>query len=188
MILKKLEKYLEFEKVDKNIFDIIIYGSLVKGKYEPRDIDILVIFLEGNLKERLEKIQEIKINLKKLEDADFDIKQILLKDLFSSEFMARAGIFLEGISIFRKKKFCETLGFKSYSLFYYNMKNLSHTQKIKFNYILAGRKTAGIIESLNGERLAMGAIKIPIENSFEFEDLLKKNDIDYKKRNILEEL
>lgn len=185
MMLKQLKKSLESEKKDKSIFDIIIYGSAVKGKTHPRDFDIVVIFLEGNLRQRLDKIQEIK---SKLKIEKVDIKQILLKDLFSSDFLARTGILLEGICVFRNKKFCEVIGFKGYSLFWYDLNGLNHTQKVKFNYILAGRGSKGIIDELNGERLAKGAVKIPIERSLEFEEILKGNNVSYKKKNILEEL
>lgn len=188
-MLKNLKKYLESEKKDKTIFDIIIYGSYVKGKEDSRDIDILVIFLEGSLKERLVKIQKIKSKLKnKIKNKKIDIKEILLKELFSPHFLARTGILIEGISIFKNKKFSETLGFKSYTLFWYNLKNLNHTQKVKFNYILAGRNKKGMIEKLKGERLVNGAIKIPIDNSIIFEEILKTNNIHFFKKNILEEI
>ncbi len=185
-MLKKLKKYLESAKKDKTIFDIIIYGSAVKGKTEARDVDVMAIFLEGSLKTRLDKIQDIKLRLKKTIE-NIDIKQMLLVDLFSSSFMARTGILLGGISVFKDKKFSETLGFKSYSLFWYNLKGLTHSQKVKFNYILAGRNTKGVIEELKGERLVSGAIKIPIKNSIIFEEILKKNNVNYSKKNILEE-
>lgn len=188
-MLKELKKYLKSENKDKTIFDIIIFGSLVKGKRQVRDIDILIIFLNGSLSERLNKIQKIKAKLKKtIKDKNIDIKQILLQELFSSSFFARTGIFLEGISIFKDAKFSETLGFRSFALFWYNLKDLTHTQKVKFNYILAGRKTKGIIEELNGQRLVNGAIKIPMENSIIFEEFLKNNNINYLKKNILEEI
>ena len=187
MTLEKLKKYLKGEKRE-DIFDIVVFGSLVKGKLAPRDADKLVIFLQGSLKERLNAVQEIKNNIKNKVEVSIDVKQALLKDLFSPEFLARTGILLEGFSIFSNKKFCQTLGFESTSLFWYNLKDLSHSQKVKFNYILAGRKQKGIIESLGGERLAGGAIKIPIETSLEFEEILKNNKIDYKKKNILEEI
>ena len=99
MILEKLKKYLKNER-GKNIFDIVVFGSLVKGKSSPRDIDILVIFLQGALRERLDAIQEIKNKLKSKFDLNIDIKQTLLKDLFSPEFLARTGILLEGYSTF----------------------------------------------------------------------------------------
>lgn len=187
MILEKLRKCLKAEK-EERIFDIVIFGSLVKGKPDPRDIDIMVIFIEGSLKERVDIIQGIKSRIKKKIDANLDIKQCLLKDLFSPEFLARTGILLEGYSIFKAKKFCETLGFSSYSLFWYNLKNLSHSQKVKFNYILAGRNQKGVIELLNGTRLMSGVVKIPIEHSLEFENIVKNNKITYNKKNILEEI
>jgi len=186
-MLKDLEKCLESEKKDRRIFDIIIYGSAVKGKEPARDIDIAVIFLGGDLRERLDKIQEIKNRIKTKIRKEIDIKQILIQDLFSSEFFARTGILLEGFSVFRNKRFCETLGFRAFSLFWYNLKKMTHTQKVKFNYILSGRNSEGMIKALNGERLVKGAVKIPIEKSYEFEELLKSNKIDYKKKNILEE-
>ena len=186
MILKKLKKYLTSERRE-NIFDIIVFGSLVKGKLTPRDIDVSVIFLQGTLKERLDTIQEIKNRLKTKIDLNIDIKQTLLKELFSPEFLARTGILLEGFSIFNNKKFCQTLGFESFTLFWYNLKALTHTQKVKFNYILSGRNQSGVIDLMKGKRLASGVIKIPIEYSLEFEKILKDNKISYNKKNILEE-
>ena len=188
-MLKQLRTCLESEKKDNTLFDIIVYGSAVKGKTAANDVDIAVIFTEGTLRERLDTLQDIKKKLKKLESFDkkIDIKQLLLTDLFSTEFLARTGIFLEGISLFRNKKFSELLGFRSFSLFWYDLKGLTHVQKVKFNYILAGRGTIkGMIKELDGDHLASGAVKIPIEHSFEFEELLQKNKIIYKKNNILE--
>jgi len=187
MTLEKLRKCLKTEK-DESIFDIVVFGSLVKGKLSPRDADIMVIFLNGSLKERLGKIQTIKNHLNKKIDDPVDMKQMLLKDLFSAEFMARTGVLLEGFSIFKGRKFCQTLGFDSFTIFWYNLKQLSHTQKVKFNYILAGRSQKGVVEMFQGKRLAGGVVKIPIEFSLEFEVILKKNNVQYDKRNILEEL
>ena len=65
-MLKKLKEYLKSEKKDKAVFDIIIYGSAVKGKEKARDVDILVIFLDGSLRERLDKLQKIKSDIKNL--------------------------------------------------------------------------------------------------------------------------
>ena len=187
-MLKNLKKHLKSEK-DKTIFDIVIYGSAVKGKEDARDIDILVIFFEGTLKERLDKLQEIKSRLKDVgTETAIDIKQILLKELFSSSFLARTGILLEGVSIFTNKKFCETLGFRSFTLFWYSLKELTHTEKVKFNYILAGRNTKGMINEVNGQKLVNGAIKVPIENSAIMERILKTNNIQYYKKNLLEEM
>jgi len=58
-MLKDLKRNLKFEKKNNNIFDIVVYGSSVKGKLSPRDTDIIVLFLEGTLRQRIEVIQKI---------------------------------------------------------------------------------------------------------------------------------
>ncbi len=187
-MLKDLKKCLKSEKRDSKILDIVIYGSLVKGKPKARDIDVMVIFLEGSLKERLNRLQEIKAKIKKkFEDYTLDVKQMVLKDFFSPSFLAKTGILIEGISIFSDRKFSEVLGFNSFALFTYNLRKLKHHEKVKFNYILAGRNARGVIELLGGRRLASGVVKIPIENSYSFEEILKNNKVNYSKKQILEE-
>jgi predicted nucleotidyltransferase len=183
-MLKKLKKSLKSEKKNKAIFDIVIYGSSVKGKLSSNDTDIMVIFREGTLRERLDGIQSIKQRLKQFEKVD--IKQMTLYDLFSSEFMARTGILVEGVSIFEEKHFCLRLGFNPFALFWYQLTGLTHTEKVKFNYILAGRNKKGILDEFKGERLSGGAVKIPIEHSNEFESILKNNKVNYTRKDILE--
>ncbi|MFH1511124.1 MAG: nucleotidyltransferase domain-containing protein [Candidatus Woesearchaeota archaeon] len=187
-MLNSLRKHLDSEAGKDGIFDIVLYGSSVKGKLSPGDIDILIIFVEGTLRQRLDKTQNIKMNLKKGFHQKIDIKQILLNELFSANFFARTGILLEGISLRSGKHFSENLGFKPYTLFSWTLSGLTHSEKIRFNYILAGRGVQGIVKELGGIRVASGAIKIPIGNSTVFEDILKANKVPYNKKNLLEEI
>ncbi|MBN1386083.1 nucleotidyltransferase domain-containing protein [Candidatus Woesearchaeota archaeon] len=180
---KRLIRSLRDEKRPE-IFDIILYGSAFKGK-EGRDLDIVVIFKTATLRERLDQIQRIKDNLKASYD-NIDIKQTTLEELFSSAFFARTGILTEGISVFRNKPLPEVLGFRSYVLFWYSLDGLTHAQKVKFNYILAGRGSKGMLKELEGERLVNGAIKIPTKDSLKFESILEANKVTYKKKAILE--
>jgi len=189
MMLKNLEKLLESEKKDKRIFDIVIYGSAVKGKEQPNDVDILIIFTEGTLRDRLNKAQQIKSKVKSsFKDVELDVKQILLVELFSPEFFARTGIFLGGISVFKSRRFSETLGFRPFALFTYSLEKLSHTEKIKFNYVLSGRNAKGIIEQFGGKRIASGAVKMPLENALAFEDVLKEHKVEYERVSVLQEV
>ncbi|NQU78961.1 nucleotidyltransferase domain-containing protein [Candidatus Woesearchaeota archaeon] len=176
MMLKRLKKYLS-----KEIFDIVIYGSSVKGKMKPGDIDIAVIFSSGSLDERLTTIQKIRKDL----DVKVDIKAILLHELFRPEFFSRTGIFLEGISVRHQKPFSRLLGFTSSALFSYDLKDKTHTEKVKFNYVLSGRGRDGIVKMLDGDHIAPGVIEIPIENSDEFAEILKSHKINYGRKNIL---
>lgn len=188
-MLKDLKECLKNEKQDKTILDIVLFGSSVKGKMNPRDIDIAVIFKTGSLRERIDKAHKIKEKIRKLINIkkELDVKGILWEELFEVAFFGRVGIFLEGISLFDEEPFSYKIGFKAYSLFTHALENKSHTEKVKFNYILAGRAgMKGILKELNGERLVNGAVKIPIEKSIEFEEVLKLNKITYKKKDILE--
>ncbi|MBI2522799.1 nucleotidyltransferase domain-containing protein [Candidatus Woesearchaeota archaeon] len=182
-MLKELKNYLRNEKKDRAIFDIVVYGSAVKGKTSPLDVDIVVIFRGGTLKERLAKIQSIKKYIKP--GKNIDIKGILLEELFQEQFFARSGIFLEGISIFDGVPFSHKISFEGYAIFIYNLQNKSHTEKVKFNYVLSGRNDLGMVKRLEGKHIAPGVIQIPIKNSMEFEEVLKRHNINYSKKNFL---
>ena len=182
-MLEELKKCVK-SRLNNKVFDIVVYGSLVKGKYEPEDIDMAVIFKDGLLNERLEIIQQIKRRIKI--DNKIDIKGFLLADLFKPEFFGRSGIFFEGISLIDGKPFSNKIGFNGVVIFFYNLKNKNHTEKVKFNYLLSGRKNKeGLIKLFEGKQLAPGVFKLPIKNSIKFEEVLKKNEIFYSKINTL---
>ncbi|MAF35615.1 hypothetical protein CL622_00675 [archaeon] len=182
-MLKQLQKCLKTEKKDRTIFDIIVYGSTIQGKEKPNDIDIVVIFHEGTLKDRLKKIQQIKKKIKL--DQKIDIKTILLHELFTPAFFARTGIFLEGISLFDKVPFSSKIGFSSHALFTYHLEDKTHTEKVKFNYVLSGRNDKGMLKHLEAKRLRPGVLQVPIKNTHECEQILRLHKISYNKKEIL---
>lgn len=168
-----------------NIFDIVLYGSSVKGKLEAEDVDILLIFEEKSLKERSEIAQNFKDRIKGI--LKLDIKTINLKEFFEKDFLASQGVITEGYSLLYNEKFSKRLGFIGYSIFMYNLKNLNHNEKTKFTYALIGRRgEKGMLKQIDAVSLGRGAVKIPVENSIIFEDFLKKWNLNYKKENILE--
>ena len=179
--LKSVSK--KFTKREK-IFDIVLYGSTTKGKDEGRDIDILIIFENLKLKKRTEISQDYKKNVKELVK-NIDVKTINLKEFFDKEFLARTGVFVEGISLVYKTPFSERLGFEGYILFTYDLKNLSHNKKTKFIYALIGRKKEGMLKKLEAKHLGRGAIIVPIKNGLIFEEFLERWKINYKLKRIL---
>ncbi|MEK6960043.1 MAG: nucleotidyltransferase domain-containing protein [Nanoarchaeota archaeon] len=186
MIAEKLKRCLSEERKDKTIFDIILFGSHAKGKLSPRDIDIAIIFKEGTLKARLSRVQEIKKKLRLTSgDQELDVTGILWEELFQESYFARTGIFLEGISMLHSKPFAQRIGFEGWTIFTYSLADKTHTEKVKFNYILTGRNTKGMIRRLDGEHMTPGAVRIPISRSIEFEELLKMHKVSYSKRRML---
>ena len=178
---------LESKKFAKsnNIFDIILYGSKVKGKLGEGDIDILLIFNNEKLKKRTETSQNFKEKMKKGDK--LDIKTINLNEMFEKDFLARQGVLIEGYSLLYNVEFSKRIGFIGYSLFTYNLKKLDHNAKTKFTYALIGRrKEQGVLKKINAIPLGRGAVKVPIKNSLIFEEFLQKWDLNYTKKEILE--
>lgn len=187
-MLNSYLKYLisECKKFAKehDVFDIILFGSASKGKTDARDIDIILLFNEKPLKERIEIAQKLKEILKK-KISNLDIKTANLKELFEEEFLARQSILTEGFSLIHNTPFSKTLGFEGYALFSYNLKNLNHNEKTKFTYALIGRNSAGVLKNLKAVPLGKGAVMIPIKDSLNFERFLNEWKINYIKKSIL---
>ena len=182
--LKSLESVSKSFFKKEKLFDIILYGSAVKGKDEPRDIDIVLIFFDKGFKERLDISYEFKKRLPK--ELKFDVKSINMADFYDSGFFARQGILIEGYSLVSGKKFSEKLGFKGYSLFSYALGNLNNNQKTLFTYSLIGRgKIDGMVKKVAGQSIGRGAFLVPIENSILFEQFLEKWNVKYIKKNTL---
>ena len=186
-MLTNLLNYLKSESrkfATKEIFDIVIYGSFMKSKEEPNDVDIVLIFKNLDLKQRLEIGQKFK-NIIKSKIKNPDIKTIVLEELFDSNFLARQGVLAEGYSLLKNSEFSKTLGFKGYSLFTYSLTNLNHNEKTKFTYSLIGRGKEGILKKVKAESLGRGGFLVPIEYTYLFEDFLKKWKIEYKSKTCL---
>lgn len=173
----------KFARTNK-VFDIILYGSYVKGKLIPNDIDLLLIFKEMKLTERTEIAQKLKDILNK-KIKKLDIKTINIYEIFEKDFLARQSILVEGRSLIHNEPFSKRMGFEGYCLFSYNLKNLNHNEKTKFTYSLIGRKNEGIIKKLEIEHLGKGVLIVPVKNSSFLEEFFEKWKINYKKRNIL---
>lgn len=184
------EDYLKYLKLESkkfakqhNILDIILFGSVVKGKQEAGDIDLLIIFKDETLKNRTEIGQRFKRVVKKIKNPD--VKTINLKELFDEDFLARQGVLIEGFSLLKNKAFSKSFGFEGYALFSYSLKNLNHNEKTKFTYVLIGRNKEGILKQTNTKHLGRGSVMVPIQNSLMFEEFLEKWKISYTKKNIL---
>ncbi len=184
-------KYLKLEskkfQKNKEIFDIILYGSYIKGKRKPNDIDILIIFKETPLKTQLEKVQEFKNKIiSKINEDKLDIKSINLKDLFDKTILSRQGVLTEGFSLIDNHPFSKKLGFTGKSLISYNLSNLSNSNKTKFLFSLSGRRNEkGLIEKFNMKKLGKSVLLCPIEKTELIREFLEKWEVKFEIKNIL---
>lgn len=170
---------------ENGIFDIVMYGSAVKGEEEPADMDILLIFLEKKLKERLEIAQKFKQSIReKVKKAD--VKTINIGEVFDSNFLARQGVLIEGYSLLHGVSLAKRLGFEGNVLFNYGLRNLNHNDKTRFTYSLIGRRgEEGMIKKVGGASLGKGVVLVPIGNSLIFENFLKTWRLEYKRKDVM---
>lgn len=165
-IKNKLKKYLK----DKDIFDIILFGSFAKGSILAKDIDIAVI-----------TNSKIKIENKRFHTAI--IKPI---DFFHKPPLIINTLLREGYSIKKNKPFSEIYGFSQKALFSYNLLNLKPSNKVKVVNALHGTKgKSGLVKSNKGEWIANQVFIVPVSNEKIFEKFFINLKINYRKNYIL---
>ena len=147
---------------EKEVIDILLFGSIIKGKSKPSDIDLLIIYkskdnidLNYQLKKQLEKY---KLNIQ--------ITSKIYPDIFKANFKARGSVLSEGYSLVNNISISEGLGYSNLKLFKYELKNLNKSERMRFYYALYGRNnTEGVLKDLNAKKFSDTIILCPIANS-----------------------
>lgn len=185
-LLKSQKLISEIKKFKtKDVFDIVIYGSVVKGKEKANDIDVAVILnKKTDLNQKLKLAEALKSRLDFLE-FEVDVKVIDITDFLDPTFIARQSILSEGVSLIHKKYLHELFGFSVTTLFTYSLRGLKYSNKKMFYYALKGRRDQkGILELKNGKQISNCAIEVPIKHTEEFKNVFKKHNIEFKTRNL----
>lgn len=158
-----------YERNKEEVLDIILFGSAIKGKEKPVDIDILVIYkaqvdldLSHELKKKLSSAGEIEITSK------------TYAQLFEPSFLAREVFLSEGYSLINKKFLHEGLGYSSFALYKYDLKGLDKTRRMQFYYSLYGRTSKGMLEELKSFKFSENLILTPITESERMKEYLQK--------------
>ncbi|PIU76043.1 hypothetical protein COS75_01130 [Candidatus Pacearchaeota archaeon CG06_land_8_20_14_3_00_35_12] len=179
---KELNKYLKekLKGIDlAEIADIFLFGSAVKGKEFPKDIDICVIFRKKILEKTLKEIED------KLKDFNVHISFLNVDNFFRKPHSLIKTLLVEGISILSGKPFAQNFGFFAYVLYSYDLSKLKPSEKVKFVYLLKGRKAEGMVKKMNGEWITDSCFIIPIQNDSEMLIILKKWAIPFKRKEAL---
>jgi len=174
--LTKISKTF-FKKYSSEIKDIILFGSFIRGKLEPNDIDILLIFKR-------------KVN----KDIEYELKNLFLKstnnvsiiskteeECIDPSFDARESILFEGYSLINSKFIAEDFGFISFGLFFYNTKGLSNVKKTRFYYALNGRSSIkGVIDNLCAIKLSDNLIAVQLDKIESAKEFFEHWGLNYK--------
>lgn len=158
--MKRLRKDLKiYLKKEKFLVDVILFGSALKSKPKPRDIDLFILCRKKDYK----KIEEIIYNcvlIGRKNKLNVHCEPLIIDEIFN------AGVFVtllhEGESIKKGKSISQALGAKSYVLVKYELRNKKNSEKVMFSYALYGRKRGGgLLAQLGGEELGKGVFLVP---------------------------
>ena len=178
-MLKELLKNTKFNYETKDFFnrnkekilDIILFGSIVRGKEKPRDIDLLILYKN---KKDIDLSYELK---KKLEKSGCTIEIIdkSYMELFEESFKAREAVLSEGYSLIYGKFLSEGLGYMKLTLFRYKLKGLNKSERMRFYYSLYGRGKGqeGMLKELSAVKFSETILLCPIENTERMKEYLE---------------
>lgn len=166
-IKNKLKRFLE----NKEILDIIIFGSFIKGSLSPKDIDIAII-------------TDLK-SINKFPD-NFHVSILSPKDFFINPPTIINTLLREGYSLKNDKSFAEIYKFSNKVIFNYSLTSLKPSDKVRMVNILRGKnKETGMVKNNMGEWLANQVFIVPVGNEHIFEKLFLNFKVKFKKSFIL---
>jgi len=166
-----LLKYLK----KKEIEDIIIFGSFLKGKENIKDIDITIVFKKFS--------KTIWQDINKIGDeyhfSKTTFSKLLIEPLFWQTLLH------EGYSLKHEEFISNILGMKSSFLFEYELLNLDKIKKQTFSHALYGTGgRANFLKNIKGEKIGRNSILIAEEYSEEMRSFLDTWNVIYKVRRI----
>lgn len=170
----------------KDVYDIVQFGSSVIEEKIPSDIDIAIIFKKIPLKDQLIQAQKIKKQLQKISKLQIHTKSYDLYSLFDKSNFAKENILFYGKSLLYQDYFSKKFGFSPRLQIYYFLKDLKKKDKIRFNYLLNGKKGKyGLLRKYKGKLLKPGLIEIFPEYEEIFTKSIKKLITNFELRKIL---
>ncbi len=181
-MLKKLLKNKKFLLVikkflkQKGILDIILFGSIVRGKEKPEDIDLLILYC---------KKQDIELNFrirKELEKIGLNPEIVgkTYKEAFDPEFLARESILQEGYSMKKRKFLASCFGYSNFVLLKYKLQKMNKSERMRFYYSLYGRGgKKGVLEKNSCYKFSESIIISPVERLEEIKSFLESWKIKY---------
>lgn len=185
MMLKLWQKKLKLD-YSKDIYDIVQFGSSLVEDSKPNDVDIAVIYHNVPLKEQLLQSQKIKRQLENYTELSVDIISFDMIGLFDKGNFAKESILLNGYSLITGKPFVYQFGLIPKIQIYYDLINLEKKEKIRFNYMLSGKKGEyGLLRKYQGKLLKPGLIEILPEYEFIFTSAISKFNIKSHLKKIL---
>ena len=158
--LPKLRKLLNKYKT---IDDVIVFGSIVKGSSEPKDLDVALVLKK---EEDIAKIKEDIRNISK--NADIE----LINSIYNTLWVV---LMREGFSVRQNKFLFEIYKLEPVVLYKYSLKKLNPVQKVQFT-----RGLKKILADTKARILSRSIVLAPINKKIEFDEFLSTWNLTYE--------
>jgi len=159
------------------ILDILLFGSVVRGKEQPADIDLLILYKNG--KGQIELSHQLRTTLEK-KGFHASITSKTYDALFDPAFTAREAFLSEAYSLVLDVYISKGLGYEPVVLFRYSLKTRTKSERMRFYYSLYGRNGGkGVLDANNSRKFSDTIIAAPIENSENIKAFLEYWKLDY---------
>ena len=169
----------------EGVLDVVVFGSAVRGKNTPHDLDICILLYDHQEKKSLDLIH----SLSKIMDKPgrrVQINVLTGKMFIRGEDSLAKTLLQEGLSLTTGKPLCANYGLIPASLFLYSLVGFSASQRVRFHYLLRGRKgQPGVLSPLGAELLSDGIISIPTRQEDRFAEILTSWNVKYQIQRIL---
>jgi hypothetical protein len=164
------------------LVDIFLFGSALKSKEKPNDVDVITLFRN----KKYEEIESINYRLKKIGtelNINLHIEPIIIDNLHKEK--VYINLLHEGLSIKYMKSLSELLQCRSYILIIYSLKNKTASDKVRFSYALYGRKKGkGFLRKINGKEIGKGSIFVPIAKQELIRDFFKQWNVSFTEQRV----
>lgn len=170
-LAKRLKRLL---KRYESIYDFIIFGSLVKDKMEPNDLDIAMIVDSTEAA----FIGEIKTEIDK-ETKNAHLQVIQYSDFIRSKLPYQ--ILAEGYSVKEGAFIADKLKISKKILYMFGLEGLTQIEKVMFNKALKS-----LTDKTKSEKAGRGAVLVAVGSSGEFDDFFNLWKIKMRKKEFIE--
>jgi hypothetical protein len=177
--LKRISKRLS-KKYRNSIVDIFLFGSLLKGKRKPGDMDLYVILKnadEGVLQRIYGDFREGFGN-----GAHFNwipSEKLLEDPVFAT-------VIEEGVSLISGEALSRRMGYAPGLIFSFSLGKLSPSRKVLFSYALHGKNgTEGLLSRVHGKILGRGVVFVPMRFTEPAREFMEFWDADYSAKKVL---
>ncbi|MBW3004168.1 nucleotidyltransferase domain-containing protein [Candidatus Woesearchaeota archaeon] len=154
----------------KDVEDFYIFGSFVKGKFKPADIDVGMIVHKKDYPLLAKVVKDLK---------GLHVEMFMFKEMFTEPIWK--SFLSEGYSVRRGGFLRDLMKIESYVLFQYSLKSLNRSEKTMFN-----RGFTLKLRGVRGKPIAPGAVMIPVEHENAFDEFLEVWDkVKVKKKRVL---